>query len=132
MGAFDTIDIAATGATTSQDWMDVLAHNLANVNTIRPGDEQPFRALLVQAQANSRGFGAGVRIVAVHEASGDPRLVFDPQHPLANADGYVSFPVIDIAGQMADLIIAQRSYQMNLQVIKNAQETYASALRIGR
>ena len=57
--------------------------------------------------------------------------VFDPDHPLASEEGYVVRPVVDLAKEMADMIAAQRSYQLNLQVIKTNEETYQAALRIG-
>jgi flagellar basal-body rod protein FlgC len=58
--------------------------------------------------------------------------VYDPDHPLASEEGYVVRPVVEMAGQMSDLIVAQRGYQMNIQVIRAGEEAYQAALRIGR
>ncbi len=134
MGAFDAIDIAQTGADVSQLWLEAIAHNIANVNTIRSADEEPFRALLVHAEEalNGAGVGEGTRAVQIMRSDGDPVWVFDPEHPLASEEGYVVRPVVDLAKEMADMIAAQRSYQMNLQVIKTNEETYQAALKIGR
>ncbi len=134
MGAFDAIDIAQTGADVSQLWLEAIAHNIANVNTIRSADEEPFRAKLVHAEEalNGAGVGEGSRAVQILESQGEPMWVFDPDHPLATEEGYVVRPVVDLAKEMADMIAAQRSYQMNLQVIKTNEETYQAALRIGR
>ena len=134
MGAFDAIDIARTGADVSQLWLEAIAHNIANVNTIRSADEEPFRALLVHAEEaiDGAGVGEGTRAVQIMRSEGDPMWVFDPEHPLATEDGYVVRPVVDLSKEMADMIAAQRSYQMNLQVIKTNEETYQSALQIGR
>jgi flagellar basal-body rod protein FlgC len=134
MGAFDALDIARSGADVSQLWLEAIAHNIANVNTIRSADEDPFRAKLIHAEEalNENGVGEGTRAVEILESDGDPMLVFDPDHPLANEDGYVVRPVVDLSKEMADMIAAQRSYQMNLQVIKTNEETYQAALRIGR
>ncbi len=134
MGAFDAIDIAQTGADVSQLWLEAIAHNIANVNTIRSADEEPFRAKLVHAEEaiNGAGIGEGARAIQILESQGDPMWVFDPEHPLATEEGYVVRPVVDLAKEMADMIAAQRSYQMNLQVIKTNEETYQAALRIGR
>jgi flagellar basal-body rod protein FlgC len=134
MGAFDTIDIAATGADVSQTWLDAIAHNLANVNTVRSTDEEPFRAMLVHAEESldSAGRGEGTRVREILRNDGDPMWVYDPEHPLADDEGYVVRAVVDVAAQMSDLIVAQRSYQMNLQVIRAGEEAYQSALRIGR
>ena len=58
--------------------------------------------------------------------------MFDPDHPSADAQGYVTMPLVDLAGQMTDLILATRSYQMNVQVLQDAREAYQTALRIGQ
>jgi flagellar basal-body rod protein FlgC len=133
MGSFDAIDIAASGADVSQLWLEAIAHNIANVNTIRPADEEPFRAKLVHAEEvlDADGVGQGTYAVEILESQGDPMWVYDPDHPMASEDGYVVRPVVDLAKEMADMIAAQRSYQLNLQVIRTNQETYQSALRIG-
>ena len=133
MGAFDAIDIARTGADVSQLWLEAIAHNIANVNTIRSADEEPFRALLVPAEESldGAGVGEGTRAVQIMRSDGEPMWVFDPEHPHASEEGYVVRPVVELAKEMADMIAAQRSYQMNLQVIKTNEETYQAALRIG-
>ena len=134
MGAFDAIDIAKSGTDVSQLWLEAIAHNIANVNTIRSADEEPFRALLVHAEEAlvESGVGEGTRAVQIFESQGDPMWVYDPDHPLASEEGYVVRPVVELSKEMADMIAAQRSYQMNLQVIKTNEETYQAALQIGR
>jgi len=132
---FNALEIAASGADASQTWLDTIAHNLANINTVRPFDEEPFRAKLVHAQEVIDGpgpAGNGVAVYDIVESGAEPIVVYYPEHPFADADGNVTLPVVDLAAQMSDLIVAQRSYQMNLQVIRNSREAYESALRIGR
>jgi flagellar basal-body rod protein FlgC len=105
------------------------------VNTVRPAGEEPFRARFVVAQALGAEFaptGSGVEVGAVVEDGRDPTRVHDPQHPLADAAGYVTQPVVDLAGQMTDLMLANRTYQMNLKTVETAREAYQSALRIGQ
>ncbi len=134
MSVFRSLDIAASGARMGRVWLDAIAHNIANVNTVRPPDEEPFRAKLVVAKAveGADGLGDGVAVVGIEQAPGEPPLVYDPTHPYADADGYVRRPVVDLAGQMADLMAAQRSYQANLSVVRSSREAYEAALRIGR
>jgi flagellar basal-body rod protein FlgC len=134
--AFSGIDIARTGAGFSKYWLDTIAHNIANVNTVRAAGEEPFRARLVVAQAQTgthfAATGSGVGVSGVLEDQADAPRVQDPTNPLADEQGYVTQPVIDMAGQMTDLIVAQRSYQANLRAVETAKEAYQSALRIGQ
>ena len=134
MGAFDAFDIAKSGADVSQLWLNAIAHNIANVNTVRSADEEPFHARLVHAEKvlDDNGVGERTRTVEILESNSDPMLVFDPENPLANDQGYVVRPDVDLSKEMTDMIAAQRSYQLNLQVIRTNEETYQAALRIGR
>lgn len=131
---FSIIDIGRTGAGFSKYWLENTAHNLANLNTVRGPGEEPFRARMVAAQAIQNDAGdqvRGVGVSHVFEAEGDPARVFDPQNPLADENGYVFMPVVDMAGEMVNLIQAQRSYQLSLKVIQSGQEAYQTALRLG-
>jgi flagellar basal-body rod protein FlgC len=135
LGTFGTIDVATTGVTFSRYWLDTLAHNLSNVNTVRPAGEEPFRARYLRAEARlgrPDEAGQGVRLKEITTAQGDAPIVFDPDNPLANDEGYVVKPLIDVAGNMSDLIVAQRTYTMNIRVVQAAKEAYESALRLGR
>ncbi|HVS67333.1 MAG TPA: flagellar basal body rod C-terminal domain-containing protein [Mycobacteriales bacterium] len=129
MGPFSALDIATTGASVSQQWMDAVANNVANVNTIRPAGQQPFRAELVVAQSDPNG--QGVAAVGVALQGGNPPVSYDPGNPLANAQGYVTHPVDDLSQQMADMIASSRMYEMNLNVMSTANESYQHALQIG-
>ena len=135
MATFSTIDIGRTGMGFSQYWMDNLGHNLANLNTVRPGDEEPFRARMVVAQALGDEIapsGSGVAVRDVLEDGTDPALTYEPDNPLADEEGYVTQPVVDMSGQMHDMIVANRSYQASARTIQNAHEAYQAALRIGQ
>ncbi|MBW3657883.1 MAG: flagellar basal body rod protein FlgC [Actinobacteria bacterium] len=136
MSAFSGIDIANTGMGFNKYWLDTVSHNLANANTVRPGDEEPFRARVVVAQQlGSEPFaeaGSGVAVGGVLEQEGDAPLVFAPEHPLADENGYVVRPVVDLAAQMTDLMVAQRSYQTNARSMQSSKEAYEAALQIGQ
>jgi flagellar basal-body rod protein FlgC len=129
MGAFDMLGIAHSSLSTHQTWLDALSHNIANANTVRSTDQPAFQAQFVMAEAVNAG---GVRVSGV--ALGDPegRMVHSPDHPMADENGYVRMPEVDMASQMSQLIIAQRGFQAQTQVIRNAQDVYSSALSIGR
>jgi flagellar basal-body rod protein FlgC len=129
MTAFAMLDIAHSGLTMHQTWLDALAYNISNVNTIRPTSGSAFQAQYVVAQNVA---GGGVQVAGVELGDAQGRIVNDPTNPLADADGNVRAPDIDMGAQMSDLIMAQRGFQAQVQVAKNAQDVYASALSIGR
>jgi len=124
----------------------VALHNIANQNTILPADEEPFRAKLIYARekngasglfpfpaTKSPGFSTGDGVVPLRlvESTGESQAVYDPTHPLADDEGRVWRPVVDIAAQMTDLILAGRAYSMNIQVLQHGREAYEAAMRIG-
>lgn len=127
---FDAIGIAGTGLTLHRKWLDAVSDNLANVNTVTGTDGNAFQARYVIAQEGEGTSGAYVAGAAWGSAEG--RVVFQPDHPLADENGYVRFPDIDMAEQMGQLIMAQRGYQANASVVDRAKATYEAALQIGR
>jgi flagellar basal-body rod protein FlgC len=134
MGMFSALDTAVSGVNVHGMWMDAIADNVANSNTVRSADEEPFRAEMVQVQS-VRGegrIGAGVSVRAIERKEGDPQMVFDPENPLANEEGYVVRPVVDMAEEMTNMMIASRAYQMNLNVMDRVRDAYLAALKIGR
>ena len=134
MSAFAAIDIGRTGMGFNQYWMEVIGHNVANVNTVTSPDDAPFRQRFVVARPNTDEFtptGSGVRVGGIVEDATEAALLDAPGHALADENGRVQAPVVELAGQMADLMVAQRGYQANSRAINSAREAYASALRIG-
>jgi len=136
MTIFPVFDTAGSAITTNRIWMDAIADNLANVNTIKPFNQPAFQARYIQAQelpsnpGDPVGVGGGVEAASVQY--GDPNGIIhsDPGNPLANAQGLVRSPDVDVAQNMTDLIIAQRGYQLNLAVIDRAHDSYQQAIEI--
>jgi flagellar basal-body rod protein FlgC len=133
MPIFSAIGIAGTGVTVHRKWLDAVADNLSNINTVRSTNEEAFRARYVVAQAVDYGAGTGGVQVGGIEL-GDPagRLTYEPDNPLADEHGYVRRPDIDMASQMTQLMMAQRGYQANLAIVDRARDAYLAALQIGR
>jgi flagellar basal-body rod protein FlgC len=129
MGAFDMLRIANTSLGMHQTWLDALAHNIANANNVVSTGETAFQAQMLVAEARADG---GVRVAGIELSDPEGRLQYAPDHPLADEDGMVRGADIDMSSQMTQLIIAQRGYQASVQVTKNAQDTYSTALQIGR
>jgi len=134
-GPFSAMDVSATGVGFSQFWINTISHNIANVNTVTSTDQVPFKSFQVVARERIDGDlarpGSGVEVAAVPRQDMENPIVWDPDHPLADEDGVVVLPAVDIAVQMSDLIIAQRSLQANVRALRSAEEAYRSALAIG-
>jgi len=75
---------------------------------------------------------AGVRVVGIQTDNRAPRLVYEPSHPHANADGYVAYPDINIVSEMVDLISASRAYEANITAFNAAKDMFRAALEMGR
>ena len=128
--SFDMIGIAGSALTVHRKWLDAVSDNLANMNNASATSGPAFQARYVEAAEGSEGSGIYVKSTQLGSAEG--RIVYQPDHPLADANGNVKYPEIDMAEQMGALIIAQRGYQANAQVVDRARETYMAALEIGR
>ncbi len=126
----DAIGIASTGLTLHRKWLDAVSDNLANANTATRTSAQAFRARYVLAEAGTGTSGVYVAGAAYGDATG--RLVHEPDNPLADAQGYVRYPDIDLASQMGQLIMAQRGYQANAAVVDRAKTMYEAGLQIGK
>jgi flagellar basal-body rod protein FlgC len=146
MGMFDALEISASGLTAERMRMDVTAQNLANAQTTRGADGQPYRrkeVVLAERQgggtfgaalagAMSGGKPAGVEVQAVTEDQTPLKQVYDPSHPDARADGYVQMPNVDTVAEMVDLITAQRAYEANVTAMQAAKQMFSKTLELLR
>ncbi len=147
---FSGLDASASGLTAQRLRLDVIAGNIANVDSTRTPEGGPFkRQLLVFASKNefdARKFpflpmkiktemmapGAGVRVTEIMKDPSPPRLKYDPSHPDANNQGYVAYPNIDIVKEMVDMISASRAYEANIMAMTSGKNMALKALSIGR
>lgn len=125
----DAIGIASTGLTLHRKWLDAVSDNLANVNTVTATTDDAFRARYVLAEA---GRESGVYVAGIAQGEAEGRMVHEPDHPLADEEGYVRYPDIDLASQMSQLIMAQRGYESNAAVVDRAKTMYEAGLQIGK
>lgn len=153
MSVFQSLNISASALTSQRLRMDVIASNMANVDTTRSkvvdGEWQPYRRKSVSLQPKEAQFstmlnaaigkssqasaGQGVRVSNVAEDTETPfKLVFDPTHPDANNEGYVEMPNVDPLREMVDLMSATRSYEANVTVLNANKSMLMKALEIGR
>ena len=130
---FDALNISGSGLSAHRKWLDAVSDNIANINTVSSTDEEAFKERFVVAQAVDYGSGeGGVRVAGAQFGSGEGRIVHEPDNPLADADGNVRYPDIDLSDQMTQLIMAQRGYQANLSSIERATDAYKAALNLGK
>ena len=133
MSTFPVFGVAGSGVTVYRKWLDAVSDNISNINTVRSTDEDAFQARYVVARSVDYGNGVGgAQVAGIELGSAEGRMVHDPTHPLADADGYVRLPDIDLASQMSQLMMAQRGYQANLAVVDRAREAYGTAIQVGR
>ncbi len=151
MGMFDALEISASGLTAERMRMDVVAENLANAQTTRGADGQPYRRKeVVLGQAAGGGFGSqlqaamgaggngggtapgGVEVQAITEDATPGKMTYDPGHPDANEEGYVQMPNVDTVSEMVDLITASRAYEANVTAMQSAKQMFSKTLDILR
>ncbi len=132
MAIFDTLGISGSGLMTHRKWLDAVSDNISNINTVTRTNEDAFQERFVIAQAVDYGTGeGGVRVARAEFGDPEGRLVYQPDHPLADDEGYVKQPDIDLGDQMSQMIMAQRGYQANLAVVERATQAYQAALQLG-
>ncbi|SDD46351.1 flagellar basal body rod protein FlgC [Sporomusa acidovorans] len=144
MGLFQAIDASASGMTAERLRMDVISNNIANANTTRTAEGGPYRRQMVvfEPRSGQASFaqmlsqqidtGAGVRVTGITKDNAPPKLMYDPNHPDANRDGYVEMPNISIVSEMVDMITASRAYEANVTAANAAKSMAMKALEIGK
>ncbi len=135
------LDISAAALSAQRTRMNVVAENLANAETTRTADGGPYRRKLVAfgaepasafVQALDAAQGSLVRVTGVVESQDPPRMVHQPAHPDANAEGYVAFPNVNPVLELVDLLGATRAYEANVTAVQAAKSMINKALEIGR
>ncbi|MEI6832566.1 MAG: flagellar basal body rod protein FlgC [bacterium] len=145
MGIFKSMAISSSGLSANRLRMNTLSANLANANTTRTEEGGPYRRRDVVFSASPVGSafedflnGANgaqlskVQVTNIHEDTKEPRMVFDPTHADANADGYVAMPNIQVMTEMVNMLAATRAYEANATAVNEAKQMAIKSLEIGR
>jgi flagellar basal-body rod protein FlgC len=126
--------IAGTALTAQSMRLNAVASNLANADSAHASTGGGYRAKQVVFQAVPIApqvpWAQGVRMTRVIEDPAPPRLVYDPKHPLADAQGYVAYPNVDVVEEMVNMISASRSYQTNAEVMATAKDLMQRTLAL--
>lgn len=129
-------DIAGSALSAGSVRMNTISSNLANADTVSATPEGAYRARepvfanVLAGQLDSAS--AGVRVLGVVESVAEPRKEYQPDHPAADADGYLYYSNVNVMEQLANLISASRSYQTNVDVMSTARQLLLKTLELGR
>ncbi len=147
MGLFQSFDIAASGMTAQRFRMDTIAENIANINTTRDENGEPYRRKIVtfeEKNLTAMSFrdtlsyvnaykGNGVKVSGVHEDyETDFVMEYDPAHPDADENGYVTYPNVNTVTEMTNLIDASRGYQANVTAFNALKAMTSQGISIGQ
>lgn len=133
MSDFRIFNVAASALTAQSARLNAVASNLANADSVAGADGQPYRAKQVVFRAMPVEGGAiGVRVTQVVDSAAPLRTQYDPAHPAANAQGYVSLPNVNVVEEMVNMISASRAYQTNAEVMNTAKTLMMKTLTIGQ
>ncbi len=147
MGMFSAFNINASGMTAQRYRMDIISENVANANTTRTEDGTPYRRKVVTFEEKGAGntfgsvfktaknqySGSGVKVDAVHEDTWtEMNMVYDPSHPDADENGYVTYPNVNIVTEMTNLIDASRSYEANATAFAASKSMAMQGLNVGK
>lgn len=138
--------VSSSGMAAQRMRMNTISSNMANINTTRTPEGGPYRRkdVVFESMPETRNFGeilgvtdprAHVQRVQVTDVISDtkaPLLKYDPDHPDANAEGYVALPNINMMEEMTNMIQATRAYEANVSALQSAKDMALSSLEIGR
>jgi len=147
MSLFNSINISASGLTAERLRMDLISENIANANTTRTPSGTPYRrkvavfreqeassfdAILSNASNNYSSRGKGVEVAGIMEDQSPFKKEYNPNHPDADEEGYVSLPNVEIVNEMINLISASRAYEANVTSVNDTKSMAMKALEIGK
>ena len=134
MNSFDAMRISASGLSAERLRMDTITSNMVNATTTRTESGGPYvrKIAVFQEALDSNMNSYGVKAVGIEADKSDLRMVYDPSHPDANADGYVAYPNVNVLNEMADMIAATRAYEANADTLDANKAMFMKALEIGR
>jgi flagellar basal-body rod protein FlgC len=144
MSFLQSLNISGSGLTAQRLRMDVISENIANIDSTRTEAGGPYRRKMVVLSStgdfksmfmkniNGDGANVGVEVTDIVEDESDFKLVYNPEHPDAGENGYVSMPNVDSLKETVDMMEAYRAYQANITALNTTKQMAVKALEIGR
>jgi len=146
MSSFKAFDIAGSGMSAQSVRLNTTASNLANAESVSGDPNRVYKARhpifeavraqlqagAMQGQVNGDNGNAAVRVTGIYESQAPATARYEPGNPLANADGYVYAPAVNVVEEMVNMISASRSYQNNVEVMNTSKDLLLATLRLGQ
>ena len=143
MSIFNSMQINASGLTLERLKMDTISTNIANVNTTRTEEGGPYRRKEILFQENlvneknkltgkNEDRSLGVKVIGIEEDTDNLKVVYNPEHPDADAEGYVLMPNVNMVDEMIALINTQRTYEANVTALNTSKSILKKALEISK
>ena len=134
MSLFNVFNIAGSAMSANSQRLNTVASNLANADSVTSSDGSPYKAkqVVFRAIPTKDANVSAVKVDKVIEDNSPPNLVYNPNHPLADAKGYVSMPNVNVTEEMVNMISASRAYQNNIETMNAAKTMLLKTLTIGQ
>ncbi|MCA0384191.1 MAG: flagellar basal body rod protein FlgC [Firmicutes bacterium] len=146
MSFFNSINVSATGLTAERLRMDLISENIANANVTRTASGTPYRRKvavfraqeadsfqqMLEVAKGARGLGNGVEVAGIVEDQSPFKKEYNPNHPDADEEGYVSLPNVEVVNEMINMISASRAYEANITAVNTTKAMAMKALEIGK
>ncbi len=134
MSLFNIFNVSGSAMTAQSQRLNVVASNLANADSATGADGKPYHAkqVVFSAIAVDASGAQGVKVTQVIEDNAPMKMVYDPKHPMADAQGYVAMPNVNVVDEMVNMISASRAYQNNVDVMNTSKTLLLKTLTIGQ
>ncbi|MGJ8681968.1 flagellar basal body rod protein FlgC [Paraglaciecola sp.] len=138
MSLFNVMDIASTGMSAQSVRLNTTASNVANANSVSSSYDATYKArhpvfaAALQNASQEKGSGTGVNVLGIVESSKPLQIEYSPGHPMADENGYIYKPNVNIVEEMADMMSASKAYETNVQVADTTKRIFRRVLRLGQ
>lgn len=138
MSLFNVMDIASTGMSAQSVRLNTTASNVANANSVSSSYDQTYKArhpvfgAELQRATQDQGVGSKVEVLGIVESQKPLQIEYSPGHPMADENGYIYKPNVNIVEEMADMMSASKAYETNVQVADTTKRIFRNVLRLGQ
>lgn len=148
MSLLNVFDIAGSGMSAQSVRLNTISSNVANAESVSSSTEETYRSRqpvfsVIKQRVDANGYalpinnqnsaaGAGVQVLGIVESDGELPKRYEPNHPMADENGYVTYPNVNVVEEMANMISASRSFQTNVEVMSTAKQMMQRVLTLGQ